>query len=289
MLVSLLQLEEEFLEVAELSEGWVPLSALVAKLMEEEEKPLMTGAVTPWDFARRHGYFKKSVLRCLQRLDGFVEVCRLRRRERVWVRLTDRGRALAIQYAAPEQQLDAAVAHLRKVCAERGQPPFATAEELLEAVWNCSVHDRRLFEKVWNKRKLCAEMRKRGYRVFLKKVDGKRVRFYVLVPGQADVEDIVAAIARLKNAGLEKASVDDILAALWETAGHKFPDKTALALYWTEKRVGKTMRALGVEQKRDKHKRFYVINGSRQKMTVQVEGAGGVDRFTRKPPNCGLQ
>ena len=220
-------------------------------------------------FAQLYFYFDRtlySVLRGLHRRGLITKhYTTFGGRLMLYVGLTERGRKVAealkerygdtllrmldversLKHISGNDMLDGAIKHLKKRFAEEGKPPLATPQQLLDAIWE-TEHDvygnfRELFDEHWNKRRLSREMDSRGYKLVLKRVDGKRVYVYELV----GLEDLKVALYYL--VAVQRSFQPDyanILTALWVTS-EPVQSKEDFAKYWTRKRVGKLMAKLG--------------------------------------------
>jgi len=238
-------------------------------------------------FAQLYLRFDKNMYSVLRRLHrrGLItkHYITFRGRLMLYVGLTERGRKVAealkerygnallrmldversLRRISDNDMLDGAIKHLKKRFAEEGKPPLATPQQLLDAIWEVEhgVYGdfRELFDAYWNKRRLSKEMNSRGYKLVLKRVDGKRVYVYELV----GVEDLKVALYYL--VAVQRSFQPDyanILTALWVTS-EQVQSKEDFAKYWTPERVGRLMAKLGFKLTRRQFmkidERFYDV------------------------------
>ena len=195
-----------------------------------------------------------------------------RNRTKRMYELTDRGRALAKRLRFHDKierleregklegelkrQLEAALKALKKRLAEKAKPPFATPEEVLEALWENSKEwyegERSLFDEFWSKKKLGKIMKSLGFELVREILNGKRAWIYILRDPEEDAFDMTVALAYLRKAqNLSNVDYWCILAALWLTTGQKkYSSKEALLAYWTRKRVGRLLKSMGFKSHR---------------------------------------
>jgi len=173
-----------------------------------------------------------------------VKVKTTGRIRRVYV-LTDEGRLQALRFkAASSGNLKESLqAQVKDALDEvRGTKQFVTADELLEIIRKRSPCG----ERVWSKRRLGQIMKEMGLALIRKMVNGKVTRVL-----SSDVYDMWVALAYLKRAHMIDVDYWFILAALWLTScKQKFSNKEEMLKYWTKKRVGQTLKVMGLRSRR---------------------------------------
>jgi len=172
--------------------------------------------------------------------------------------LTDRGRILArrIRFETEELIRDAYFEEaLRRLWREKvaaGLPPAATAGEVLEALWSV-VRDlyegsRELFEGAWSRKRIGAEMRRRGYELVRMRLDGNVMWAFMLYRVEERLEDLKKALELLRQRGITTPNTGQIREALWETCREKLQTREAFEKVWTAENIGRLMRRLGAKR-----------------------------------------
>jgi len=179
-------------------------------------------------------------------------------------KLSPRGRLLAKMLrfeksgkvkvdASADELIEKAVKVLREEKAKNGQPPYATATEILEKLWQLSPelyeNERRIFDKYWNKKKL-GEKLKEKCELVEKTLNGKRIRVYELYSRKEKSADLQAALVSIRRENFWRATTEDIKDALWKVCGAKFASKEVFEKVWNERLIGRLMRERKLPRRR---------------------------------------
>lgn len=206
----------------------------------------------------------ESISRCMRRLaDRRLLLKRVRRvkSSRVFYVLSPVGRLLAERIRAEGDRgmdgfLQEAVNKLWDERISGGQPPYATPEEIIEALWHNMQGlyggERKLFDRCWNRVTLGRKMKDGGYKLVHARLNGKQAWVYDLYRHEDQKRDLMAALVALRRRNFWRVRTCRIRESLWETCGTKFRSKDLLEKVWDEKRIGKLMHELGF---RPHHKR----------------------------------
>jgi hypothetical protein len=152
------------------------------------------------------------------------------------------------------EHLDSAVREVRKEFLRLGQPPLATPEQILEALWNATSEwyerDRKTFEEYWTKRKLGAEMKRKGYRLIRRRQNGKNAWAYGLVKEEQNLQELKAALLYLHRLGFSNVEVPHIQTAIWLLWKDVYASPEVVKSFWNGKTTGNLMRKLGFKPRR---------------------------------------
>ncbi|MEM2778304.1 MAG: hypothetical protein QXH00_06410 [Candidatus Jordarchaeales archaeon] len=209
---------------------------------------------------------EEKVKQCMKRMAAnnlLLEVIRrVEGKHRTWYKLSPLGRsiAVALRYEKMDEDergklLEKALEKLRDKRLKEGQPAlaaYATADEILEELLSLTPEIRGagevIFRRIWNRRKLAKEMRKRGYRLIQQSVNSKRMWFYDLSKPYAFEEKLEDLKRALDEAGMPIVSTREIREALWKVCGHKFGSKAFFEKEWSVRKIGRLMRKLGARR-----------------------------------------
>jgi len=155
--------------------------------------------------------------------------------------------------AMADELIEKAVKALREEKAKNGQPPYATATEILEKLWQLSPelyeNERKIFDKYWNKTKLGEKLREK-YELTKKTLDGKKVWVYELYSRKEKSADLQAALVSIRKENLWHATTEDIKDALWKVCGAKFASKEVFEKVWNEMLIGRLMKERNLSRQR---------------------------------------
>ncbi|MBS7617354.1 hypothetical protein KEJ25_01905 [Candidatus Bathyarchaeota archaeon] len=209
----------------------------------------------------------ESVRQCMERLRGRRLLLKMTPESRkggylaTYV-LSPMGRLLAERVKAEtDQEMDKflweAVNRLWRERVSGSKPPYATPEEILETLWHIMQglygNDRELFNKYWNRVTVGRNMRRGGYELVRRRLNGKLVWVYDLYGLEDQKRDLAAALAALKNRSFRRVGVRRIVKALWDTCGAKFKSRDVLEKVWDGKRVGMLMERLKADESKELH------------------------------------
>jgi hypothetical protein len=255
---------------------------------EEELKFYLVKGRTPvrkgvWTYKQREHNIHRSLMRLLEASLLSLRFVTFRGKDRPGYWLTDRGRGVAeallmgeklkeIEKKIEELTRDGrnvardALLALKEQRAKEGVLPFATQEQVREALWQVSTdvfESRELFDRFWTKRRLGRELKSAGCMSFTKRLDAKVVRVYDLTgaTGFSPGEMLKKALAYIRTVErLAHAESGHIQEALWELYGKYYQNQEQFNRFWTKKRIGALMHKLGFKQMRrydSYHKTLY--------------------------------
>jgi len=154
------------------------------------------------------------------------------------------------------KQLNAALKSVKDKLKKEGKPLLATPKMVLEALWEENKKwyegERAIFDSFWNERKLGKTMKKLlGIEAECVRIGGKVTRLYPIerLDDKNCMRIALAYLARVMR--LSHPEYYSVLAGLWLTTGcQTFPSIEAFISYWTKKRVGRVIKALGFGHQR---------------------------------------
>jgi len=225
---------------------------------------LAQGAVELDTVATRYKNLHNSIRRCMKGMEGLDLLLRVviplkGRPPLILYRPSPKGRLLAktLRFensgkakvdAMADELIEKAVEALREEKARAGQPPYATATEILEKLWQLSPelyeNERRIFDKYWNKTKLGEKMKEK-YELVKKTLNGKRIRVYELYSRKEKSADLQAALVAIRRKNFWRATTEEIKGALWKICGAKFASKEVFEKVWNERLIGRLMKERG--------------------------------------------
>lgn len=224
------------------------------------------GAMSAQEVKKEVKSHEEKVKRCMKRMAAnnlLLEVIRMvEGKHRTWYKLSPLGRSIAaaLKYEKMDEEergklLEEALEKLRDKRLKEGQPAlaaYATADGILGELLSLSPEIRGagevIFRRIWNRRKLAKEMKKRGYRLIRQSVDSKRVWFYDLSKPYGLEEKLEDLKRALDEAGMPIVSTKAIREALWKVCGHKCGSKALFEKEWSVRKIGKLMKRLGARR-----------------------------------------
>ncbi|MEM3719544.1 MAG: hypothetical protein QXD45_05945 [Candidatus Bathyarchaeia archaeon] len=233
------------------------------EVLKRKHEQLMSGYIHASEYVQAENNVTRAVRLCVQNLakEGllrFYEV-ELDGSRLLFVQFTEMGMKLAkkIRFERSGEAersgecLENALKSIWQQKVSNNLKPVATLEEVIETLWDQTHQhyedDRELFNECWTRKKLIAEMRKRGYKLIEEKVNGERIKVYDLYTDKERMEDLKEALSHIRERGLQEVDAQTILEALWSTCGERFRSKEIFKRVWDEKRIDRTMGVLDVK------------------------------------------